>query len=63
VKEKERLLNAAEVGKLLGGIHPNNVYKMAIRGELPSLKIGRRVRFSKSEIIIWIKKLRRNNNV
>lgn len=58
---KERLLKVSEVGILLGGIHPNNIYKMAKEGQLPSLRIGKRIRFRESDIIKWINNKTRIN--
>jgi excisionase family DNA binding protein len=51
-----KLLNAKDVSERLGGIAYENVLRMAKTGELPSFKIGRRVRFLESEITTWIKK-------
>lgn len=56
----ERLLNAREVSKVLGGVSPENVLRMAKRGELPCINIGRRVRFAESELQLWIDEKKTN---
>jgi len=53
---KVKLLNAKDVSIMLGGIAYENILRMAKSGELPNVKIGRRVRFIESEIVAWIKK-------
>ena len=46
----EPLLTAREVSKLLGGIPPKTVLQYAREGRLPCLRIGRHVRFVRSEL-------------
>jgi excisionase family DNA binding protein len=46
----EPLLTAREVRKLLGDIPPKTVLQYARQGRLPCLKIGRHVRFVRSEL-------------
>jgi excisionase family DNA binding protein len=46
----EPLLTAHEVSALLGGIPPKTVLPYAREGRLPCLRIGRDVRFIRSEI-------------
>lgn len=48
--EPERLLDAAEAGRLLK-MTPNAIRTAAYRGSIPSVKIGRRVRFRPSDLI------------
>lgn len=51
--EIERLLTNKEVGKVLG-IHPQVVNRMAARGELPALKVGKYWRYRASALDGWI---------
>ena len=52
------LLNAEEAGKLLGGIPKFTVLQMARDGRLPSLRIGRHVRFCPAELEEWLSERR-----
>ena len=47
---EEPLLTARQVSVLLGGIPPKTVLQYAREGRLPCLRIGRHVRFVRSEI-------------
>ena len=49
----ERLLTSKEVGEVLG-IHPKVAERMAKRGELPALKVGRFWRYRASALDGWI---------
>jgi excisionase family DNA binding protein len=46
----EPLLTAAQVSKLLGDIPPKTILQYAREGRLPCLRIGRHVRFMRSEL-------------
>jgi excisionase family DNA binding protein len=46
----EPLLTAAQVSELLGGIPPKTILQYARDGRLPCLRIGKHVRFIRSEI-------------
>ena len=46
----EPLLTASQLSVLLGGIPPKTVLQYARDGRLPCLRIGRHVRFVKSDI-------------
>jgi excisionase family DNA binding protein len=46
----EPLLTAAEVSKLLGDIPTKTILQYARKGRLPCLRIGRHVRFMRSEL-------------
>ncbi len=46
----EPLLNAKEAAQVLGGIPSKTVLQLAREGRLPSLRIGRHVRFVRSEL-------------
>ena len=50
----ERLLKAREAAKILG-VNVNRLYTLAKQGEVPSVHIGNRVRFSEDELREWIK--------
>ena len=49
-----RLLKVDDVAEILG-MHPQTVYRMARQGKIPSVKIGRSLRFDSEEIEEWIK--------
>jgi excisionase family DNA binding protein len=49
----EPLLSDTKVSKLLG-LHPKTVARMARRGELPAIRIGRYWRFRASELDAWL---------
>lgn len=51
--ELESLMTSEAVGKVLG-IHPKVVERMAKRGELPGLKVGRFWRYRASVLDGWI---------
>jgi excisionase family DNA binding protein len=51
--EMNRLLDAEEVSELLG-IPAVLIRRMARNGELPSIRIGRRLRFDQSVLRDWI---------
>lgn len=46
-------LNAIEVAEMLN-ITKNTVYEMIKRGELPSYKVGRKIRIDKSDVENYI---------
>lgn len=56
MNQKEKLMGVLETSQMLGGLHPNTVYKMAKHGVIPFIKIGRLVKFRESDILAWIKK-------
>ena len=49
----EPLLDDGQAGKLLG-LHPKTVQRMARRGELPAVHIGRYWRFRASALNRWV---------
>ena len=49
----EPLLSEADVGKMLG-LHPKTVQRLARRGDLPAVRIGRYWRFRASLLNEWI---------
>lgn len=61
MNQREKLMGVLETSQVLGGLHPNTVYKMAKHGVIPFIKIGRLVKFRESEILDWIKKQARTD--
>ena len=53
----EQLWTVAEVGALLR-VGRNAVYEMATRGELPSIRVGSRVRFLPADVRAWLERQR-----
>jgi excisionase family DNA binding protein len=49
----EKLLSQREAASLLG-IHPETIRRMAVRGEVPALKVGRFWKFRASELDAWV---------
>jgi excisionase family DNA binding protein len=49
----EPLLNSQQVGKILG-MHPKVVERMAKRGDVPALKVGKFWRYRASALDGWI---------
>ena len=49
----EPLLNSKQVGEILG-MHPKVVERMAKRGEVPALKVGKFWRYRASALYGWI---------
>lgn len=52
----EPLLSDLHAGQLLG-LHPKTVQRMARRGEIPAIRIGRYWRFRASELNAWLETL------
>lgn len=50
----DRLLNEREVGELLG-VSRTTLWRLRRHGELPFGKVGREFRYSKAEILDWVK--------
>jgi excisionase family DNA binding protein len=51
---EKKLLNVHDASKMLGGLHIQTVYGMAQRGEIPAVRVGRRVLFEKADLSDWI---------
>lgn len=47
-------MNADEVAELIGGVHREWVYRHARCGTIPSIRIGRTVRFRRDAIEQWL---------
>jgi len=52
----EPLLDSDEAAQLLK-IHPKTLQRMARRGEIPDVQIGRLWRFRRSELNAWVEKI------
>jgi excisionase family DNA binding protein len=48
----DRLLNTEEAAMLLG-IHPKTLQRMARKGEIPAMQVGKLWRFSTSALLLW----------
>jgi excisionase family DNA binding protein len=57
----ERLLNAHELADLLG-FSASTIVDWAERGDLPSFKMGGRLRFRESESLAWIESKRKHSS-
>jgi excisionase family DNA binding protein len=53
----ERLLTARELADLLG-FSSSTVQDWSERGELPAFKLGGRLRFRESEVLVWLEERR-----
>jgi excisionase family DNA binding protein len=53
VREKREALRVRDLVPLLG-VSPQQIYKMAANGEIPSFKIANAVRFDPQEIADWL---------
>jgi excisionase family DNA binding protein len=47
------VINAQEVARMLG-VREHGIYDAAARREIPSRRIGRRVLFSRRQILAWL---------
>ncbi|WP_446745611.1 helix-turn-helix domain-containing protein [Silvibacterium acidisoli] len=54
VESKKEALRAAEVARILD-VSVKKVYRMAARGQIPSLKISSSIRFDPHDISEWLK--------
>ena len=50
----EPLLTPEQAAKILGGMHPKTLMRMARRGEVPAIKLGRYWYFRASSLNAWI---------
>lgn len=55
---QEPLLTAGQVGALLGGIPTNTVLQYARDGRLPCVRLGKHVRFMRSDVATALEALR-----
>jgi excisionase family DNA binding protein len=54
VREKQEALRAQDLAQLLG-VSPQQIYKMAAKGEIPSFKVANAVRFDPHETADWLR--------
>jgi excisionase family DNA binding protein len=54
VREKQEALRVRDLAQLLG-VSPQQIYKMAAKGEIPSFKVANAVRFDPQEIADWLR--------
>jgi len=52
IGECEPLLDSTEAAQLLR-IHPKTLQRMARKGEIPAMQIGKLWRFSSSALLLW----------
>ncbi len=53
----ERLLTARELGELLG-FSASTIVDWSEAGQLPAFKVGGRLRFRESEVLVWLEQQR-----
>ena len=56
------VMTVTEVAEYLR-VNPQTVYRKAKAGELPAVRIGRAIRFRRSELEAWLKGLREMTSV
>ena len=56
----EEVMTVPEVAEYLR-INPQTVYRKAKSGQLPAVRIGRAIRFRRSELESWLKNLSNNS--
>ena len=54
--EKTLLYRAAEVAQMTG-LSRQGIYQLAIEGRIPSIRIGRAVRFPAEALTAWIREM------
>ncbi len=54
------VMTVSEVAQYLR-VNPQTVYRKAKAGELPALRIGRAIRFRRSELEAWLKTVSHNS--
>jgi predicted DNA-binding transcriptional regulator AlpA len=54
VREKQEALRAQDLAQLLG-VSPQQIYKMAGKGEFPSFKVANAVRFDPHKTAEWLR--------
>ena len=59
VHPEEKIMSVKEVTSFLA-IDEDKIYRMCKKGELPHLKMGKLLKFRKSELITWRKKRRKD---
>jgi excisionase family DNA binding protein len=54
VRERQEALRVRDLAQLLG-VSPQQIYKMAAKGEIPSFKVANAVRFDPHETADWLR--------
>jgi excisionase family DNA binding protein len=57
LEKRTEAMTVGEVAKVLG-VSPQQIYKMAASGSIPSLRISGAIRFDPGEVADWLKKKR-----
>lgn len=52
IERKKEALRVAEVARILD-VSIKKIYRMAAKGQIPSLKISNSIRFDPQEIAVW----------
>jgi excisionase family DNA binding protein len=62
VESKKEALRVAEVARILD-VSIKKIYRMAAKGQIPSLKISNSIRFDPQEIAVWLRSQSSPNSV
>jgi excisionase family DNA binding protein len=62
VESKKEALRVAEVAKILD-LSVKQIYKLAAKGQIPSLKISSSIRFDPHDIAVWMRSQSSTNPV
>jgi excisionase family DNA binding protein len=54
IKEKDGALRVRDLTRLLG-VSPQQIYKMAAKGKIPSFRVEGSVRFDPHDIAVWLR--------
>lgn len=54
VRQKQEALRVRDLAQLLG-VSPQQIYKMAAKGEIPSFRVANAVRFDPNETAEWLR--------
>ena len=54
VSTEPALLDETEAAKFLGGVSAKHLFNLRRRGDLPFLRIGTRVMYSRQSLLRWI---------
>jgi excisionase family DNA binding protein len=54
------LLDVPMAAELLGGISPTTVRRMIASGELPIVRLGRRVMIEEKALVEWVERVKRH---
>ena len=62
VEQKREALRVEDVARILD-ISVKQIYKMAAKGQIPSLKIANRVRFDPHDVAVWLRGQSNTNSI